>query len=89
MTSHARFIEFLKSQHPAIWASLQNAAVDGLVQIDEDADTVTATNRLLLTYPGLHEAIHGLINGWAENQLDASDTFSTLLATARGATADE
>ena len=80
MSQHDNFLAYIRAEHPAIWTSLTSASLEGLVQIDEDAGTVTAANRLLLTYPGLHDSIHALMNGWAENKLDAGKTFSDLLA---------
>jgi hypothetical protein len=61
------FIEYIKKKTPAVWARLEYAAQEGLVYIDIDSDAVTASNRLLLTYPDLHEVLSTLINQWAES----------------------
>jgi len=72
-------IEHLKTRQPRTWALLQQAAREGLVAIDEQTDALTATNRLLLTYPGLHDAIATLANAWAERSFDPSDHFARLV----------
>lgn len=61
------FIDYIKIRNPSVWASLEYAAQEGLVYIDADSDAVTASNRLLLTYPDLHEVLSTLINQWAES----------------------
>ena len=58
------YIEFLKTEQKGIWASIQKAASEGLILIDEEHDSVTATNRLLLSYPGLHEVLNMLSEDW-------------------------
>ncbi|BHH82242.1 hypothetical protein [Desulforhopalus sp. 52FAK] len=67
MTESEGFIEYIKTKIPAVWDSLESAAQEGLVYIDLDCDAVTASNRLLLTYPDLHEVLSTLINQWAES----------------------
>ncbi len=74
-----RFISYLKSKQRGLWQTLLIASADGLVVIDEENDAVTATNRLLLTYPGLHEALQRLTDEWAERHLDVSHIFKTLV----------
>lgn len=69
------FIGYLKKKNPAVWYSLECAAREGLVYIDIDSDAVTASNRLLLNYPDLHEVLSTLINQWAES---ADPTFGFL-----------
>ena len=61
------FIEYIKKKNHAVWERLEYAAQEGLVYIDIDSDAVTASNRLLLTYPDLHEVLSTLINQWAES----------------------
>lgn|GEM_PF-2061955 len=61
-----RIYRIYQKKNPAIWAKLEYAAQEGLVYIDVDSDAVTASNRLLLTYPDLHEVLSTLINQWAE-----------------------
>lgn len=58
------FITYLKTEEPHIWESVQNASQLGLIYIDYENDAVTATNRLLLTYPGLHEALNLITETW-------------------------
>lgn len=79
MSKPPGLIEHLKERQPATWALLKLAAADGLVLIDEECDAVTATNRLLLTYPGLHDTISALIDSWAERSCNTSSQFSSLL----------
>ena len=61
------FIEYIKNETPAVWEKMEYAAQEGLVYIDINSDAVTASNRLLLTYPDLHEVLSTLINQWAES----------------------
>lgn len=62
------FISELKNQQPLVWQLLQQAEVEGLIHIDESVDAITPTNRLLWTYPGLHEVLVRIINELIENQ---------------------
>ena len=73
------YIESLKTEHPQLWFSIAAAAHDGLVVIDEESDAITATNRLLLTYPGLHEILSFLNDQWTESTLLENSAFSALL----------
>lgn len=61
------FINHLKTTQPATWGLLQQAGLEGLIIIDEPGDAITPTNRLLLTYPGLHKALCCIINDYAES----------------------
>lgn len=81
MPDPERLIEHLKTRQPATWALLKAAAADGLVVIDEETDPFTATNRLLLTYPGLHDTLATLTNAWAERTFDPSAHVARLLRT--------
>ena len=63
------FLKSVKEEHPNLWESIRQAAKSGLILIDEQNDSITATNRLLFTYPDLHEAISTLINEWEYNHL--------------------
>ncbi|PCI28991.1 MAG: hypothetical protein COB67_05245, partial [SAR324 cluster bacterium] len=54
------YISYLKLEQPQIWLSILRAAEDGLIFVDEANDSVTATARLLLTYPDLHEVFNML-----------------------------
>ncbi|MDX2470972.1 MAG: hypothetical protein QNL04_10400 [SAR324 cluster bacterium] len=62
------YIEYVKTKEPRMWASLEGAAKEGLIFIDEKNDAITATNRLLLTYPALHEIINYLVGEWKAEQ---------------------
>ena len=75
------YIDYLKFKKPQIWASIKNAAQEGLIYIDEANDAVTATNRLLLTYPDLHEVLSMLNDTWARETAakTGKDLFSELL----------
>jgi hypothetical protein len=79
MSEVTSLIEHLKTEKAATWALLQDAASKGLVVIDEQTDSVTATNRLLLTYPGLHNILATISNAWAERAYDSSAHFARLL----------
>lgn len=74
-----RFIPYLQTRHPAVWRTLLIAAADGLVVIDEANDAVTATNRLLLAYPGLHDFLTRMTDEWAERQVDVGAVFKDLV----------
>ncbi len=78
-----QFIPHLKSKHRGTWQTLLIAAADGLVVIDEDNDAVTATNRLLFTYPGLHDALQRLTDEWAERHVDVGSLFLDLIKSTR------
>ncbi len=73
MTTSQGFIDYIKIKRPSVWTSLEYAAQEGLVYIDIDSDAVTASNRLLLTYPDLHEVLSVLINQWAESAESGHD----------------
>ena len=64
------FLEYVKKESPEIWSALKRAEGLGLVHIDEENDAVTATNRLLLTYPDLHEVINFLTETWHQKQAE-------------------
>ncbi|MBD3840787.1 MAG: hypothetical protein IE909_02700 [Campylobacterales bacterium] len=63
------FLKSIQQNHPDLWASIVKNSQSGLILIDEQNDSITATNRLLFTYPGLHEAITTLLNSWEETEL--------------------
>ncbi|MBF0236957.1 MAG: hypothetical protein HQM12_04565 [SAR324 cluster bacterium] len=79
MEAKNSYIQYLKDAQPGLWHSVVSAANDGLIMVDEDNDAVTATNRLLLTYPGLHEVLSFLHDQWVEQFLDDHGTLATLL----------
>lgn len=58
------FIDSLKQDQPQLWALILKAGEDGLIMVDEPNDAVTATNRLLLTYPGLHDLLAYFTDQW-------------------------
>ena len=81
---HETFIDSIKKTQPQLWNIIVSAAEDGLIHIDEENDGVTATNRLLLTYPGLHDILAYLTDQWAENTFDQksfSKNFFTIKKT--------
>jgi hypothetical protein len=81
MSEPQSLIEHLKTRQPSTWALLQVVALEGLVIIDEETDAITATNRLLLTYPGLHDILATITNAWAERSFDPSAHIARLLQT--------
>ena len=58
------FLKSIQKTHPELWASILQTSKSGLIIIDEENDSITATNRLLFTYPDLHETLSVLINEW-------------------------
>lgn len=66
-----KFTAYLQRYQPKVWESLVSAASDGLILIDEETDSVTPTNRLLLTYPDLHAVLCFLIDTWAVREKEA------------------
>jgi len=76
MAGNHKFTSYLQEHQPKVWISLVQAAGEGLIVIDEELDSVTATNRLLITYPDLHAVLCFLIDNWAvrekENHGEAS-----------------
>jgi hypothetical protein len=71
MKSDTSYINYLKLEQPEIWQSILSAENDGLIVIDEETDSVTATNRLLLTYPGLHDILNMLVEGWNQKKAES------------------
>lgn len=69
------FVGYLKREQRATWTLLKISEKDGLVVIDPEADAVTGTDRLLLTFPGLHDILTTLINQRAEERLDVRKSF--------------
>ena len=72
------FIDFASS-HEALWQSIQRASNDGLIIVDEENDAITATNRLLWVYPGIHEALNVIINQWVDKNMDTKTNFNNLI----------
>ncbi len=66
MSNSPGLIEHLRTRQPATWALLKLAALDGLVVIDEQTDSVTTTKKLSLADPGLHDTITTLVDSRAE-----------------------
>jgi len=79
MNMSGRFISYLQNKQKGIWQALRIAAADGLVVIDEKNDAVTATNRLLLTFPDLHAALQRLTDEWAERHVNVGALFHHLV----------
>ena len=73
------FIESLKLEQPQLWLTIVSAAQEGLIVIDEENDAVSATNRLLLTYPQLHEVLAFINDQWTEEKLKENSALSDLL----------
>ena len=75
------FIESIKQQQPGLWKMIHDTAQSGMIVIDEENDSVTATNRLLWTYPDLHLTISSLINSWNEKnlQVNSEQNFKELI----------
>lgn len=70
MITDTSYINYLKLEQPEIWQSILRAEKDGLIVIDQETDSVTATNRLLLTYPGLHDVLNLLVEGWNQKKAE-------------------
>ena len=68
--TNCTYIDHLKKNEISVWLSIKSAAEEGLIIIDEENDAITATNRLLLTYPGLHEILSYLNNEWVEKNIE-------------------
>lgn len=82
MSQPFSFIDYLRSEQPEIWESIKGAAAEGLILIDETNDAVSATNRLLLTYPDLHAVLNLLVDSWIRTKSEdlASKASNTILA---------
>ena len=80
------FIESIKQTQPALWDSIVANSKTGLIVIDEQNDAVTATNRLLLTYPDLHLTLTSLISSWNEQHLkqNSEQNFKNLIQNLQG-----
>jgi hypothetical protein len=70
------FIESIKQTQPALWQSIEENAKTGLIVIDVKNDAVTATNRLLITYPDLHLTLSSLIYSWNEQTLQKNSELN-------------
>ena len=77
--SSKSYIESLQQEQPLLWHTILSAAKEGLIVIDDENDAVSATNRLLLTYPGLHEILAFLNYQWVEQNLGSVSGLSELL----------
>lgn len=60
------FLDNVKQNEPKLWEIIVNASKEGVILIDEQNDSIVPTNRLLWTYPDLHETLMVLINSWSE-----------------------
>ena len=72
-------IASLQQEQPELWRSIEGAAAEGLMIIDAANDALTATNRLLFTYPGLHEVLAFITDQWVEQDLAEQSALSDLL----------
>ena len=81
MSQPKGFIDSIKQEQPALWELIKLHSKSGLIVVDEENDAVSATNRLLWTYPGLHEALNTIINNWNNSSLEkmAKENFSQIL----------
>jgi len=81
MLNEIGFIKSIKQSQPDLWKAILEHTKTGLIVIDEQNDAVTATNRLLITYPDLHLTLSSLINSWNENNLqkDSELNFKNLI----------
>jgi len=81
MAGDHKFTSYLQDNQPKVWASLVHAAEEGLVVINEELDSVTATNRLLLTYPDLHAMLCFLVDNWAvrEKEVHGKSSWGQLI----------
>jgi hypothetical protein len=81
MSKSKGFIETIKQDQPALWELIKLHSQSGLIVVDEENDAVSATNRLLWTYPGLHEALNTVINNWNFTSIEdtAKENFSDIL----------
>ena len=79
MDEELSFISSLQREQPQLWQTIVSAANEGLIIIDQENDAVTATNRLLLTYPGLHDILAFITNQWTENQMNTKKHFQSLV----------
>ena len=70
MHETSNFIDYLKSEQPRLWETISHAAAEGLIVIDEENDAVSATNRLLLTYPDLHNVLNLLVDNWVRKKTE-------------------
>ena len=75
------FIDSIKKTQPQLWLTLEKTAKDGLIFIDEENDAVTASNRLLWTYAGLHEALSAIINDWNSRSIteESEENYKNLI----------
>lgn len=73
------FIQSIKEEQPHLWQIILSAANEELIIIDEENDALTATNRLLLTYPGLHDVLAFITDQWTETHLRHNTALSELL----------
>jgi len=81
---HAGLLASIKAGAPKLWESLEHAAGLGLIFIDEEHDAVTATNRLLLTYPDLHGVLNQIIDHWSSQAEADMDAFNEILHKTKG-----
>jgi hypothetical protein len=79
MVIEGGFIDYIQKKQPVVWAMIENASKDGLIQVDIENDAVTATNRLLWTYPGLHDTLNAIINEWGNNPKNHEEHFKSII----------
>jgi hypothetical protein len=73
------FLAYIKQEQPLLFQQLCIVEAEGLIVLDEKTDSLTATNRLLLTYPGLHDVLSRIINDWAEKRENYTEHFKQVI----------
>ena len=73
------FLEYLREQQPVIWRTLLESEQKGLLVIDEEADAISATSRLLLTNDILQQNLKLLSDDWATEVCSSDDHFRHIL----------
>lgn len=80
---HPGLLQSIRQDAPKLWAAFTLAAGHGLIFIDEANDAITASNRLLLTYPDLHEMTCQIIDHWAHHRAETkTDEWTRLMGQA-------
>jgi hypothetical protein len=68
MVQSVSLIEHLRSKQPATWSLLKLAASQGLVSIDDSAETVSLGEELGTRHQRLHFLLARLIREWDPEQ---------------------
>lgn len=70
LDQNTSYLTYIKQQQPQIWKELTKAKEEGLIYIDEVNDAISASNRLILTYPGLHDILNTLNDIWISSHAE-------------------